>query len=479
MRKNYPLVIKKRLPYLIFLLVFQIGISQEVALRKGVIIDSVQVDDENNETFSLYLPTNFVTSKKWPVLYVFDMDGKGLQAMSMFKQAAEAKGYILASPDNINDTLSLSENMLRVGRAIDGVSRLLPIQNERLYVAGFAYGARFANITPLFLNKIRGVISCGASFMNLELLNSKRRFHFIGIVGNKDFNYIELLKLKKVLNGLKHPNQLLVFEGGHKWPDSQHFEKALTLFDLAEMAKGNIPQDSLIVNESYRQDLERFQELRSGSKLLLAEQVLDRMLAVYRPHREVDSLKKLKKELRKDKLYRALKRQENAARFKESLLKEDYVYYIEEDILTYNYNNLGWWNYQMTEINKFIYQGNAAEKRMGHRLQGFINALVEDNIFIINAENQPDEEALLFLYMLKTITDPTDYDYYLKVISLSAKKEDFGTAIFYLEEVLKRGYKDKERLYSLDHTALLRITPEYNKVIEKYLDDARYEIIDE
>ena len=81
--------------------------------------------------------------------------------------------------------------------------------------------------------------------------------------------------------------------------------------------------------------------------------------------------------------------------------------------------------------------------------------------------------------MLKTITDPTDYDYYLKVISLSAKKEDFGTAIFYLEEVLKRGYKDKERLYSLDHTALLRITPEYNKVIEKYLDDARYEIIDE
>ena len=154
MRKNYPLVIKKRLPYLIFLLVFQIGISQEVALRKGVIIDSVQVDDENNETFSLYLPTNFVTSKKWPVLYVFDMDGKGRQAMSMFKQAAEAKGYILASPDNINDTLSLSENMLRVGRAIDGVSRLLPIQNERLYVAGFAHGARFANITPLFLNKI-------------------------------------------------------------------------------------------------------------------------------------------------------------------------------------------------------------------------------------------------------------------------------------------------------------------------------------
>lgn len=472
-------MIKKHLPYVIFLFVLQIGLAQEVVLRKGAIIDSITVEGQPTETFSLYLPTNFVTSKKWPILYVFDMDGKGRQAMSMFKQAAEAKGYILASPDAINDTLSLSENMLRVGRAMDGVSRLLPLQNERSYVAGFSNGARFASITPLFINKIKGVISCGASIMNLELLNSKKRFHFIGIAGNQDFNYIELLKLKKVLNGLKYPNQLLVFEGGHQWPEPQYLEKALTMFDLAEMAKGNIPKDSITVDQAYAQDMESFQELRKQSKLLLAEKVLDRMISVYRPHKDIDSLKKLKKELRKEKLYRSLKRQENAARFKESLLKEDYVYYLEEDILTYNYNNLGWWNYQMTEINKFIYQGNAAEKRMGHRLQGFVNALVEDNIDIIRAEKQPDEEALLFLYMLKTITDPTNFDYYLKVISESAKIEDFGTAIFYLEEALKRGYKDKERLYSLEHTALLRITPEFNKVIEKYLDDARYEIIDE
>ena len=479
MRKNYPLVIKKLLPYFLFLFVLQIGLSQEVVLRKGVIIDSVQVDDQNGETFSLYLPTNFATSKKWPVLFVFDMDGKGRQAMSMFKRAAEAKGYILASPDNINDTLPLSENMLKVGRAIDGVSRLLPIQNERLYVAGFSNGARFANIAPFFLKNLKGVISCGASLMNLELLSSKNRYHFIGIVGNKDFNYIELLKFKKVLNGLKYPNQLLIFEGGHEWPDTQYLENALVLFDLAEMAKGNIPKDSLMVRKAYTQDLERFQELRKQSKLLLAEKMLDHMLSVYRPHVEVDSLKKIKKELRKEKLYRSLKRQENAARFKESLLKEDYVYYLEEDVLTYNYNNLGWWNYQMTEINKFIYQGNAAEKRMGLRLQGFVNALVEDNIDIIKAEKRPDQEALLFLYMLKTITEPNNYDYYLKVISESAKIEDFGTAIFYLEEALKRGYKDKERLYSLEHTALLRITPEFNKVIEKYFDDARYDIIDE
>jgi hypothetical protein len=81
--------------------------------------------------------------------------------------------------------------------------------------------------------------------------------------------------------------------------------------------------------------------------------------------------------------------------------------------------------------------------------------------------------------MLKTITDPSDYSYYLKIISDSARYEDYGTALFYLEELLKNGYKDKEELYNLEHTALLRITPEFNKIVNTYLEDARYDLIDE
>ena len=81
--------------------------------------------------------------------------------------------------------------------------------------------------------------------------------------------------------------------------------------------------------------------------------------------------------------------------------------------------------------------------------------------------------------MVKTITAPKVFDSYLKIISDSAKYEDFGTALFYLEELLKNGYKDKSVLYSLEHTALLRITPEYNKIIDTYLNDARYDIIEE
>jgi hypothetical protein len=149
---------------------------------------------------------------------------------------------------------------------------------------------------------------------------------------------------------------------------------------------------------------------------------------------------------------------------------------MEDDMYTHNFNNLGWWNYQMGEIGKFISSAKPFERQMGHRLRGYVNALAEDSITLVLAEEVVDEDALAFLYMLKTILDPEDTEYYFKIISLSAKNDDFGTSLFYLEELLKKGYKDREKIYSLEDTALLRITPEFNEMVSKYLEDARYDI---
>ena len=170
---------------------------------------------------------------------------------------------------------------------------------------------------------------------------------------------------------------------------------------------------------------------------------------------------------------------ENAAFFKESLLREDYVYYLEEDLMTYNFNNLGWWSYQMQQIEGFKKGDTQAERRMGRRLDGFVNALVEDNIDLVRSDESVNEEALVLLLMLKTITEPGEMENYLKVVSLAAKNEDYGTALFYLEEALKNGFTDAEKLYQLEHTALFRITPEFNALVTKYLKDARYKISDE
>ena len=253
----------------------------------------------------------------------------------------------------------------------------------------------------------------------------------------------------------------------------------MQLFTLAAMGKNIVPKDSSYVENAYQQDIHKLDELQKSRKLLLAEQYLGEMMSMYGAHKNLDSLRLVLKDLRKDKLFRAMKRSENAAFLKESLLKEDYQYYMEEDVMNHNFNNLGWWNYQMGEVNKFVSGTDIYEKQMGNRLLGFANALAEDNINFVQSEELVDEDALAFLYMLKTILEPNNFDYYLKIISLSSKNEDFGTALFYLEEALKKGFKDKDKLYSLEDTALFRITPEFNNLVSKYLKDARYDIIEE
>ncbi|GMN09537.1 hypothetical protein MTsPCn9_00070 [Croceitalea sp. MTPC9] len=470
---------RKCFPILITLFVFNFSLSQKLTLQKGKILDSISVTDSIQESFSLYLPSKFENKGKWPILFVFDTKGKGKQALAMFREIAEKENYILAASNNISDSIPVSKSVLITGRMISKVNSILPIHKNQIYTAGFASGGRLANLMPIFFKDIQGVISCGAALANMELLTVKNPFHFVGIVGKEDFNYTSLLTHEKILNRLKFPNNLLVFDGGSEWPSKEQLQKAVRLFTLSAMAKGYAPKDSIYVVNAYKDDLKQIHLLKKEKNLLLADRALSELLNVYRTHTDIDSLKVIQKALRKDKLFRSLKRSESATLFKEELLKEDYVYYLEEDLLTYNYNNLGWWNYQMIELNKFIYGDKKSERQMGKRLYSFVNALIEDTIGVVKAEKTVDDEALILLSMLKTITESKNYKYYLDVISLSSKYEDYGTALFYLEEAFKKGFKETEKLDTLPNTALLRINPEYNKLVDKYLDDARYQINDE
>ncbi|MEQ8219718.1 MAG: alpha/beta hydrolase [Arenibacter sp.] len=469
----------KKIILFLFLGAGLLGNSQQMTLKKGVVIDSIGVKDSISESFSLYIPTSFEMDKNWPILFVFDMEGRGRQAIRMFIGAAEKQGYILAASNNVNDTLTTSQNILITGRMFNDVIKILPVQKNRIYSAGFDSGARFASVLPIFVKGISGVISSGAVYPNMDILDTNNLFHFIGIVGKEDYAYPEMLAGSSTMGRLKFPNQLLVFNGGHEWPNTQYLGKALEIFNLSAMAKGQSEKDETYINDTYAQNLKDINLLIGSNRLIQADNLLDEVISVYRVLKDSDSLKKIKRELKKNKLFKTMTRNENNTLLKESFIKEDYVYYLEEDLATYNYNNLGWWIYQMDELKKYDNSKIEAEREMGKRLLGYVNALIEDNIDIVNSGTQVDQEVLSLLWMLKTITDPTDHSYYLKIISNSAKMEDYGTSLFYLEELLKKGYMDKAELYSLENTALLRITPEFNEIVAKYLKDARYETIEE
>ncbi|SHJ24346.1 alpha/beta hydrolase [Pseudozobellia thermophila] len=451
--------------------------AQEMILKKGVIVDSLVVRDTVAETFSLYLPTRFEMEKTWPILFVFDMEGRSKNALGMFRQVAEEQGYVLAASNHTSDTLSISKNILIVSRMFNTVVSMLPIHRERVYVGGFSSGGEFSTLVPSFVKGVKGVLSCGAPVANTQVLTSKNPYHFVGLVGNSDHNYIDMLSTEAALNRLKFPNQLLVFEGGHEWPPIEFLSRALKIFTMAAMARGEVTRDTAFVEGNYQEDLAHVGRLYTGGKPLLADNLLGEMLEVFGPLRPTDSLKENRKTLRKGTAFRTYRRSQNNNLLKERFLREDYAFAMEEDVNTYNYNNLGWWKYQMEELDKFQKDSDVLVRQMGNRLEAYIDTLVADNLYLIQDQDPIDIEALNFLWMLKTIITPKDYGAYLNVISFSTRLDDYGTALFYLEELLKQGYTDRERLYSIPHTALLRITPEFNKIVEQYLKKARYNVI--
>ncbi len=313
----------------------------------------------------------------------------------------------------------------------------------------------------------------------LDILSAKNPFYFIGIVGREDYNFIDMLETRKVLDRLKFPNQLLLYDGGNQWPSTDLIANALNILTLSAMAKGEVPKDEQMMEVSYKESLTAANNLFSNQKPLLAEHKLSEMIRIYGPWMELDSLKDIRKQLRRTSSFKTNRRNQNNVLLKESFSKEDYVYFLEEDVMTYNYNNLGWWNYQMDELGKLAQSPNMYNKQMSHRLRGYLNALIEDTIDMIANEKVLDMEALTLLYMLKTVTEPKNFKYYLKVISNSAKVEDYGTSLFYLEELLKNGYQNKDELYAVEHTALLRITPEFNALVAKYLESSRYDTMED
>ena len=331
-----------------------------------MITDSLEVGGQ--ESYSIYVPTNFDMERQWPVIVVCDMHGRGKRALSMFKNAAEKFGFVLIGPNNLNDTTSIAQNILAMNRLSKKMGELIPLDSTRVYSAGHSAGARFASLVPSFIKQYRGAISFGAAIPNDELLTSRNRFHFIGLVGNEDFSYPDMLNVRPTLKRLKFPNQLWVFDGGDQWPEEHYIERAFTAINLQAMSGGSMAKDTSYITANYKKELEKISSLIDGKKFLAAYDYMNEVISLYQVHLSVDSLLERRKLLRRDKSYRDQRRAENAALFKESLKREEYQYNLLEDISTLNYNNLGWWNYQFGELKKYEKKNSEAERKMGLRL---------------------------------------------------------------------------------------------------------------
>ncbi|HKQ93218.1 MAG TPA: hypothetical protein VJZ77_21330, partial [Blastocatellia bacterium] len=69
-------------------------------LPVGKIIERVVCLKDAGQSYALYLPSNYTTDRRWPVIYAFDPAARGLRPVERFKDAAEKYGYIIVGSNN-------------------------------------------------------------------------------------------------------------------------------------------------------------------------------------------------------------------------------------------------------------------------------------------------------------------------------------------------------------------------------------------
>jgi len=78
----------------------------QVPLRKfedptpGRIIERVVCRNNSEQTYALYLPSNYSYSQKWPLIAAFDPGARGNLPVEHFREAAERYGFIVCGSNN-------------------------------------------------------------------------------------------------------------------------------------------------------------------------------------------------------------------------------------------------------------------------------------------------------------------------------------------------------------------------------------------
>ncbi|OYU98918.1 MAG: hypothetical protein CFE26_26705, partial [Verrucomicrobiales bacterium VVV1] len=217
------------------------------------------------QTYALYVPTCYVPTRKWPVIFCFDPGARGRVPVERLQAAAEKYGYIVAGSLNSRNG-PWADNAAAIQAVVRDVERHLSIDVRRIYAAGLSGGARVA--TQVAIGGLaKGVIACSAGFPPSEDgIPGEVEFAFFGTAGSEDFNRGELWRLDGELNDRKAPHRIVFFDGGHEWASSALLTEAVEWLELYAMRTGAREKDATFITGQRER---RLAALRGAPDLVL------------------------------------------------------------------------------------------------------------------------------------------------------------------------------------------------------------------
>lgn len=243
--------------------------SPAFILQKGQIVPSVRSIGKPDQSYALYVPTNYAPERRWPIIYVFDPDAIGSRPLELMKEAAESYGYLLAGSNNSrNGSWEIERDAAQ--EMWTATHNLLSIDDQRVYFAGFSGGARVSVHLAQLCNCAHGVFLNSAGFGAASPPSHKPPFAIFTTAGVEDFNYAELAELDTRLESLGARHFYQRFDGKHAWAPATVWQEALAWSALWEMKDNLRDRDKNIITAEFARATDRLRQREATGDLYFA-----------------------------------------------------------------------------------------------------------------------------------------------------------------------------------------------------------------
>jgi len=426
--------------------------------KPGVVMDRVPCASDTSESYALYLPSDYIQGKPFPVIFFFDAHARGALVVKKYKSVAESLSLILVASNNSENGQPENVSNDILYHFMQDVEKRFSLDPQRIYTSGFSGGARVAAGIGLFNKSVAGTIGLEAGFPAIRQIPDAH-LTYVGVVGNLDFNYLEMKNLETQLNSLGMNNLLIVYPGKHALPPAEIFKRAYEFLMLNAMRKNIIPIHQSVI-DSVKMNYDKIRLETQKRHQYLQELEADQgMVKNLEGLADVSFYQKEIKQLSASHACQNQMKRAAALNTTEGKFQQKYA-------ASLNSRDAAWWKHEIQGIYQKKKAANSEdEKLMNQRLLNYLSLM--SYIYADGSIKNGQMDATKKFLMIYQMVDPDNSEVYLMKAEYYAITNQDAKVVPSLQEALNHGFNDAYRIRYNKYFQKLKSSPKFDQILEE------------